>query len=1356
MTDSTLISSTPPTRLLRLAATAASWCLGLVVAAWLVLALAWGGLHGWIVPRIGEFRPWVEVQASKALGNPVRIGAISATSTHWIPTFELRDVALLDAQGHPALRLPHVVATLSPRALLRRGFEQLVVEQPELDILRSADGKIFIAGLDFSHTNSSDGKALDWLFAQAELVVRGGTVRWTDAQRAAPPLALSGVDFVMRNQGLGHSLRLDASPPADWGDRFSLVAQLRQPLLGTRRGQWQNWDGPVYASLPRVDVSQLRQYADVADVGFDVAQGVGALRLWADIRHGQVTGGTADVALADARVTLAPGLLPLALQSLHGRLTGKQQAGSTELATEGLQFTTAEGLVWPGGNVALRTQDASAKAPAQGQLRADRLDLAVLARMAASLPLGPATAAVLETYAPQGQVAQIDSQWQGPLEAPVRWSAKGRATGLQVAAGAPEAATAARRFPLGRPGVRGMALDFDMTQAGGKAEVRMAQGALDLPGVFEEPVVPITSLSASVAWQLQGDRLAVQASDVKFANADAEGSLQVKWQHSDPARSSSHARIPGVLDLQGQLSRGHAARVHRYLPLELDAEVRHYVRDAVRAGALSKVKFRVKGDLYDFPFHAPVKNAAQGEFRLSAEVRDASYAFVPPSLRPAEALQWPALEQLSGELVIDKASLQINRATARMGANFQITQAEAAIADLHRSVVVFKGQGRGPVTDMLATVARSPLASATDHALDHASGSGVADLRLRLQLPIDNIDKSKVQGSLTLAGNDLQLGPDHPLLGKAQGVVNFTESGFTVAGAQARLLGGDAKIDGGMATGAGMQFRVQGVASAEGLRQASMLGVVSRVAAHASGNAAYSAVLAGRQDVTDVQVSSNLKGLALNLPAPLAKAADAVLPLRFTQALLPGTGGSQRDSLALELGALASVAYLRDISGSEPRVLRGTLAVGLPPGESLAMPAEGVAAKLHVDSVNADAWEAVLAKISGPAGPALSASNGYAPTTLAVQAKALTLGGRTLHQLVLGASHFATTWRANLDAQELNGYVEYRQPQNTSPGRVYARLTRLALAPSNATEVESLLDAAPDTVPALDIVVDALELKGKKLGRVEVDAVNRGGGGSAGAEAGVREWRLNKLSISNPDMQLSATGNWMALRSAPRRTALNFQLDIADAGQLLTRLGMPGVVRRGKGQMAGQISWVGSPLALDTPTLGGQFHLAIESGQFLKADPGLTKLLGVLNLQALPRRLALDFRDLFSDGFAFDAVRGDVRVAQGTAFTNNLQMKGVNAAVMMEGHADIGRETQDLRVLVVPEINAGTASLVAAAINPVVGLGTFLAQWFLSRPLSEAATQQFHIDGTWADPKITKVPRKILDAKAPIPQGANP
>ena len=180
--------------------------------------------------------------------------------------------------------------------------------------------------------------------------------------------------------------------------------------------------------------------------------------------------------------------------------------------------------------------------------------------------------------------------------------------------------------------------------------------------------------------------------------------------------------------------------------------------------------------------------------------------------------------------------------------------------------------------------------------------------------------------------------------------------------------------------------------------------------------------------------------------------------------------------------------------------------------------------------------------------------------------------------------------------------------------------------------------------------------------------------------------------------------------------------------------------------MEGMVAWRGAPVSPDYATMTGQVQLAIEAGQFLKADPGLAKLLGVLSLQALPRRLTLDFRDVFSEGFSFDFVRGDVRIDQGVAMTNNLQMKGVNAAVLMEGRADIERETQDLHVVVVPEINAMTASLVATAINPVIGLGSFLAQMALRGPLIEAATQEFRIDGTWTDPRVTRLPRRARGA----------
>jgi len=71
-------------------------------------------------------------------------------------------------------------------------------------------------------------------------------------------------------------------------------------------------------------------------------------------------------------------------------------------------------------------------------------------------------------------------------------------------------------------------------------------------------------------------------------------------------------------------------------------------------------------------------------------------------------------------------------------------------------------------------------------------------------------------------------------------------------------------------------------------------------------------------------------------------------------------------------------------------------------------------------------------------------------------------------------------------------------------------------------------------------------------------------------------------------------------------------------------------------------------------------------------------------------------------------------------------------------------------VWVVPEINAGTASLAYAAINPAIGLGSFLAQMFLRKPIIEAGTRELHVTGSWSDPKVEQVARRSGDAIPPL------
>jgi uncharacterized protein YhdP len=169
-------------------------------------------------------------------------------------------------------------------------------------------------------------------------------------------------------------------------------------------------------------------------------------------------------------------------------------------------------------------------------------------------------------------------------------------------------------------------------------------------------------------------------------------------------------------------------------------------------------------------------------------------------------------------------------------------------------------------------------------------------------------------------------------------------------------------------------------------------------------------------------------------------------------------------------------------------------------------------------------------------------------------------------------------------------------------------------------------------------------------------------------------------------------------------TQLNYVLDIANAGQLLDRLGFANVVRGGRGRLDGDVKWNGLPYAMDIPSMSGKVQLDLAAGQFLKVDPGAAKLLGVLSMQSLPRRLTLDFRDIFSEGFAFDAITGSAQILQGVARTDNLKMRGVNATVVMAGNADIVNESQQLHVVVIPVINAGAASVVGLAVNPVIGL----------------------------------------------------
>jgi uncharacterized protein (TIGR02099 family) len=1322
---------------------------GLVLVAWSLLLIAWLTLHWGILPHIAQWRPQIEAQASRSLGVAVRIGNIQVRSGGWIPSVELRDVVLHDRQGRPALELPRVVAAVSARSLLAMElrFEQLLIEDAHLEARRDPQGRVFVAGLDFSAPRGGDNAAANWFFRQHEFVIRGGSLRWTDEQRSAPALTLTDVQLAVRNGLRHHDMRIDATPPPEWGDRFSLRGGFTQPLLGDS-GDWHRWSGVVFVDLPHADVAELRHHVDLP---FDLNQGDGSLRAWIDVRDGQPQGATVDVALREVVLRLAPNVEPLALEQIEGRLAGERSDDGFTLGARQFGFITGDGVRWPRSDLSLTWRQRAGQPASGGEFSAQRLDLSVIAQVASRVPLGDAVRKLLAEVNPQGIASDLAAHWDGPLDAPTKYQIKGVLNGLSLAAKPSSEANG-----VGRPGLRNATLALTATEKGGDARLSMAAGSVELPGVFDDPLLPMDRLSAQLLWRIEpakrtgaAPKLSVQLQDASFANADMQAQLRGAWSTGAGEGVAHGGRFPGNIELDGTVTHGVATRVARYLPLGIPAATRQYVEHAVQGGSVSSMTMRVKGDLWDFPFYK-LRDPKDGEFRIAAHIDDASFAYVPSfpaqGAEPARESPWPPFSKLSGELIFDRASMEIRNAQARVyGA--ELSRVQGGIRNLaEHSVLALDGTVRGPLADMLHYVNVSPVGEWTGRALAQASGSGNAELKLALAIPLSDAGASTVKGSLALAGNDLRISPDTPLLAAAKARIDFTQKGVTVSGASARVLGGDAKFDGGTQSDGAMRFNGQGIATAEGLRRAPELGGLSRLAGSLAGQTGYRIALGVVHGHAELTLTSSLVGLSSDLPLPLRKSADAALPLRVQGVVAPESlapGQVPRDTLRVDLGNVLQAQYQRDLSGETPKVLRGGIGVF----EPAPLPAAGVSANISLPSLNADAWEALLGKAFADSGNAVTpGSSPYAPTTLAVRAQELMIASRRLTKVVAGVSQEEGLWRANLDADQLNGYAEYRPARrSTLAGRIFARLSRLSLPKSDADDVGQLLDQQAATVPALDIVVDDFELRGKRLGRVEIEAVNRF---SAEGRDAPREWRLTHLAMTTPEARFNATGNWAAVAAgSPRRRAvLDFRLDLTDSGAFLERLGTPKAVRGGSGHLSGQIAWLGSPLSLDIPSLSGQVNVAIESGQFLKVQPGAARLLSVLSLQSLPRRLALDFRDVFQEGFAFDNVAGDLTIASGVAHTNNLRMRGVQAAVLMEGSADIAHETQDLRVVVVPEINAGTASLAYAVINPAVGLGTFLAQMFLRKPLTEAGTREFHVTGPWADPKIDRVERKVGEA----------
>jgi uncharacterized protein (TIGR02099 family) len=1368
-----------------------------------ILLTAWLTLQWGILPRLEHWHAQIETRASQMLGMRVHIGAIEATPDLWAPELTLRDVQLQSPDGHPALQLAELRARLVPGSLLPRSlshwepiFAELQLDRPRLELRRDSTGRLWIAGIALPTTatpttippdNSTPPAALQWLLRQGAVRIHAAQLDWLDELNHADTLSLTELDLTLQRRRLGHELQVDASLPASWqaapgaAQPLHLQARWTRPLLAGGRlvapADWHHWQGRASLNLPPTALAPVGQaLGSLLAESQRPRRGVLALQTELTLENGQLQSLQANLDLQDLALQWRADLAPLDLTRLQTRLSLQRDGNNLLARLDPLRWqdsadkTSRNSTEPPAATLAVQLDRDAQGRISGGQLSGVRFELARLARLAAGLPLSEPARRLIAELAPQGQLQKIDLHWSGPPAAPLRYQASGQIEQLGLAAQTITPVLLASGRP-GRPGLSRAQLEFSLDQAGGQGRLRIEHGWLDLPGVFEDPRVTLDRLDLPLRWQVHQRGVAAPAVEVQFsqvhlANADAAGEVSGRWRSG-----TGSAWLPGLLDLEVQLSRADAARVHRYLPLALPRATRDYVRTAVLAGHANHVSAQVHGELRDFPYERP----GSGTFRLQADIEAGRLAYVPPE---ADAdLAWPLLTDLSGRLIFQGSSMRIEQARARVGelgsGRFELHDVQGGIADFAAPTLQLQGQGSGLLADLLAFTRASPVGGWIGDALAQAHGSGTAGLQLGLDLPLDDLPHSRVQGHVQLSGNDLQLRPDVPLLASVQGAVEFSEAGFRIVDAHASALGGPLAFGGGLDADGKLHFSGNGRASAADLRDApGVPDLLHPLAAQLSGTAAYELALDFIDGQPQVTVHSDLVGLAAAWPAPLGKTASLHRPLSVQLQPQPaGPDGALRSAWHISVANLLDLQLQLEERAGSTRLRQGSAGLGsAAPGLDT-----GLHVALHWPEVALDDWLHWYRGLSAasPAAPGSAGSGDRSapatppaaelpdlPVRIDIDTPLLSAPGLQLSHLQARLQHDPQTdptgWRLQIQADQLAGQVHLDLPPGAAP-RLQARLSRLTLpaaapaAPADsaaATGRQTPPDpsamhgaAMTQSLPELDIVVEALQWQDHPLGRLDLQAAPAVATAAMAIDpAKPPGWRLDRLSLSNPAAQLNLSGRWNpAAGGAEGQTALNWRLDLHDSGTLLARFGQPDVLSGGQGRLEGRLSWHGRPWAPDMTTLEGLAHLALGNGQVLQVDTGLVRLLGLLNLQSLPRRLLLDFRDVTQTGFSFDRIDGNLQISHGIARTSDLRLQSVMANVEASGRADLASATQDLHVRVLPDLNAGAASLAYAAINPVLGLGTLLGQWVLQKPLANATAREFRITGSFAEPLVTPI-----------------
>ena len=1232
-----------------------------------------------LLPLAEDYTEDAQRALSNYAGQPVKVAGMQAHWSGFEPQLKFSDVRLYDSEGGKIqFQFAHARMGINLiDSVLKQDFvpSSFTMSGIELTITRHKDNSFSVEGLSNGSRQDSEThsqKFLQWVLRQPNLGIESSQVTWNDEVLNDKGLVFSEANFRLKNYNGDHQLDGNTLLPAAWGKRIRFALNM-QGLADDISA----WQGELYIKGEQLQVSSpLRSILPEASRLKTAKTDVEAWGTWQDGKLSRLEG---DVGLSDL-VFAGEGAERIPLTQLQSTFAWHYEKSEWRLQLSDLRPVAGE-FSWPASElVILADLETQRFAAVAGYLRlGDVVPFVHWHRV-----IDSSIKSKLRGLRPEAELRNVSFQVSLNENDPQRWHLEADFSDLNI------------QSIEGLPGFRGLTGKVKANNREGQLNLVSTATRFDMTSVFRE-VMQFDTLNADVHWQQQDKGWRVESESIEVNNPDI--SLRSQFKLLLPSDGSSP-----FLELLGEFENGVGNRTSSYLPVAIiQQSTIDWLEKSIVKGMSPAGKVIVRGPLDKFPFEK-----GEGRFEVRFDVVDAVLDYEPG---------WPIISDMQGEVIFSGKSMHIIGNSGRI-LDAKVHDVTAHIDDLiiDDMLLEIKGSVKASGDDVLKYVLASGLTEDYAQEIKRLEPDGQIAMQLNIDIPVLTGD-GIVRGKATIDDATLGLEGQALRLEHIKGELAISNEGLQGEGLSAELFGSPVSLNvaHGEHEDVSLAMTLQG-----NLDLNAMLSkhIAKEVPVISEGTADWQARLAIHKPAETsrpalFELTSDLVGTRLKLPAPFAKTVEENKSFRLHTLL------TDKDLLQLDVSyggdARAVIDFMHSDNG--PEYVRSTLAFG--EAIPIATDSEGLYITGQLETLSVDDWLAYIETLPAPA----EVNEHKALTWLYgvdVQVNKLDVLGSSFNIRQLAMNREDGHWQGQLDSDRASGTLQIPYDYSVTPLKVnlaYLKLQR----PGDETASGSY---DPRQWPGLELKVQQFAFDDAELGTLSMMAQR--------SHAGLF---LEHLKIKGSDLSLQASGDWQ-LEDEKQVTRLRAKLKTEDLSDLLARLGYVAGFEAGKSRNKAQLEWNGGPLDFSTGQLNGTISIDIRDGQLLDVSPGAGRIFGLLSLQTLPRRLTLDFSDVFKQGFTFDRIKGKFAVEQGDAHTSDLYLDGPAARIEVIGITDLGGRNYDQLITVTPNVTASLPLAGAILGGPVAGVSVYALDKVFGGAIGEIASYQYTVTGNWDEPSV--------------------